>query len=52
VLTGLDALPKSDLYTASSCSGSAAWASDPCVALLPMLGVGGMSLYRAEMPGP
>ena len=23
-----------------------------CVAILPFIGVGGMQLYRAEMPGP
>jgi len=53
VLTGLDALPKSVLYYRQQLQ----WLGGMgivilAVALLPMLGVGGMSLYRAEMPGP
>ena len=53
VLTGLDALPKSILYYRQQLQ----WLGGMgivilAVALLPMLGVGGMSLYRAEMPGP
>ena len=53
VLTGLDTLPKSILYYRQQLQ----WLGGMgivilAVALLPMLGVGGMSLYRAEMPGP
>jgi trk system potassium uptake protein len=53
VLTGLDALPRSILYYRQQLQ----WLGGMgivilAVALLPMLGVGGMSLYRAEMPGP
>ena len=53
VLNGLDALPKSILYYRQQLQ----WLGGMgivilAVALLPMLGVGGMSLYRAEMPGP
>ena len=53
VLAGLDALPKSVLYYRQQLQ----WLGGMgivilAVALLPMLGVGGMSLYRAEMPGP
>ena len=53
VLVGLDYLPKSILYYRQQLQ----WLGGMgivilAVALLPMLGVGGMSLYRAEMPGP
>jgi trk system potassium uptake protein TrkH len=53
VLVGLDTLPKSILYYRQQLQ----WLGGMgivilAVALLPMLGVGGMSLYRAEMPGP
>jgi trk system potassium uptake protein TrkH len=53
VLVGLDALPRSILYYRQQLQ----WLGGMgivilAVALLPMLGVGGMSLYRAEMPGP
>jgi trk system potassium uptake protein TrkH len=53
VLVGLDHLPRSILYYRQQLQ----WLGGMgivilAVALLPMLGVGGMSLYRAEMPGP
>ena len=53
VITGLDTLPKSILYYRQQLTfiggiGIVVLA----VAILPMLGVGGMSLYRAETPGP
>lgn len=53
VLVGLDDLPRSILYYRQQMQ----WLGGMgivilAVALLPMLGVGGMSLYRAEMPGP
>ncbi len=53
VLTGLDALPKSILYYRQQLQ----WLGGMgiivlAVAILPMLGVGGMQLYRAETPGP
>jgi trk system potassium uptake protein len=53
VLTGLDGLPKSILYYRQQLQ----WLGGMgiivlAVAILPMLGVGGMQLYRAEMPGP
>jgi len=53
VLTGLDSLPKSILYYRQQLQ----WLGGIgivvlAVALLPMLGVGGMQLYRAETPGP
>src|SRR3569623_1279840 len=53
VISGLDQLPKSILYyrqllTFVGGIGIVVLA----VAILPMLGVGGMSLYRAETPGP
>ena len=53
VLTGLDALPKSILYYRQQLQ----WFGGLgiivlAVAVLPMLGVGGMQLYRAETPGP
>jgi trk system potassium uptake protein TrkH len=53
VLTGLDHLPKSILYYRQQLQ----WLGGMgiivlAVAVLPMLGVGGMQLYRAETPGP
>ena len=53
VLTGLDTLPKSILYYRQQLQ----WFGGMgiivlAVAVLPMLGVGGMQLYRAEAPGP
>ena len=53
VLTGLDTLPKSILFYRQQLQ----WLGGMgiivlAVAVLPMLGVGGMQLYRAETPGP
>jgi len=53
VLTGLDYLPKSILFYRQQLQ----WFGGMgiivlAVAVLPMLGVGGMQLYRAETPGP
>lgn len=53
VLTGLDDLPRSMLFYRQMLQ----WMGGMgivvlAVAILPMLGVGGMQLYRAEMPGP
>ncbi len=53
VLSGLDNLPKSILYYRQQLQ----WFGGMgiivlAVAVLPMLGVGGMQLYRAETPGP
>lgn len=53
VLTGLDAMPQSILFYRQQLQwlggmGIVALA----VAVLPMLGIGGMQLYRAESPGP
>lgn len=53
VITGLDSLPKSILYYRQQLQ----WLGGMgiivlAVAILPMLGVGGMQLYRAETPGP
>ena len=53
VLSGLDVLPKSILYYRQQLQ----WFGGLgiivlAVAVLPMLGVGGMQLYRAETPGP
>ena len=53
VLSGLDALPKSILYYRQQLQ----WFGGLgiivlAVAVLPILGVGGMQLYRAETPGP
>jgi trk system potassium uptake protein TrkH len=52
-LAGLDLLPKSILYYRAQLH----WLGGMgiivlAVAILPMLGVGGMQLYRAETPGP
>lgn len=53
ILTGLDQLPKSILYYRQQLQ----WLGGIgiiviAVAVLPMLGIGGMQLYRAETPGP
>jgi trk system potassium uptake protein TrkH len=53
VILGLDTLPKSILFYRQQLQ----WLGGMgiivlAVAVLPMLGVGGMQLYRAEMPGP
>ena len=53
VITGLDALPKSLLFYRQLLQ----WFGGMgiivlAVAILPMLGIGGMQLYRAESPGP
>lgn len=53
ILNGLDDLPKSLLYYRQQLQ----WLGGMgiivlAVAVLPMLGVGGMQLYRAEAPGP
>ena len=53
VITGLDALPQSILYYRQQLQ----WLGGIgiiviAVAILPMLGIGGMQLYRAETPGP
>ncbi len=53
VLTGLDNLPPSILYYRQQLQ----WLGGMgiivlAVAVLPMLGIGGMQLYRAEAPGP
>ncbi|CAK9886386.1 MAG: Trk system potassium uptake protein TrkH [Candidatus Erwinia impunctatus] len=52
-LTGLDSLPKAILFYRQMLQ----WLGGMgiivlAVAILPILGVGGMQLYRAEMPGP
>ncbi|MBT8140476.1 MAG: TrkH family potassium uptake protein [Gammaproteobacteria bacterium] len=53
VITGLDALPKSLLYYRQQLQ----WLGGIgiiviAIAILPMLGIGGMQLYKAETPGP
>ncbi|HEB86309.1 MAG TPA: potassium transporter [Gammaproteobacteria bacterium] len=53
VLQGLDQLPKSILYYRQQLQ----WLGGMgiivlAVAIMPMLGIGGMQLYRAETPGP
>ncbi|WP_207060748.1 TrkH family potassium uptake protein [Motiliproteus sp. SC1-56] len=53
VITGIDALPKSILWYRQQLQ----WFGGMgiivlAVAILPMLGIGGMQLYRAETPGP
>lgn len=53
VITGIDALPKSILWYRQQLQ----WFGGMgiivlAVAILPMLGIGGMQLYRAEAPGP
>ena len=53
ILTGLDTLPKSILFYRQFLQ----WMGGMgiivlAVAIMPMLGIGGMQLYRAESPGP
>ncbi|MCP4829967.1 MAG: potassium transporter, partial [Proteobacteria bacterium] len=53
ILTGIDSLPPSILYYRQQLQ----WLGGMgiivlAVAVMPMLGVGGMQLYRAETPGP
>src|SRR5690554_3902752 len=53
VLTGIDELPRAILYYRQQLQ----WLGGMgivvlAVAIMPMLGVGGMQLYRTEMPGP
>ncbi|PAV26891.1 trk system potassium uptake protein TrkH [Tamilnaduibacter salinus] len=53
VITGIDDLPKSILWYRQQLQ----WLGGMgiivlAVAILPMLGIGGMQLYRAEVPGP
>jgi len=53
VITGLDELPKSILYYRQQLQ----WLGGIgivviAVAIMPMLGIGGMQLYRSETPGP
>lgn len=53
ILTGIDELPKSILFYRQQLQ----WLGGMgivvlAVAVLPMLGIGGMQLYRAETPGP
>src|SRR5690606_27899825 len=53
LMTGLEFLPKSMLWYRQQLQ----WLGGMgiivlAVAILPMLGIGGMQLYRAEMPGP
>ncbi len=53
ILTGIDYLPESILYYRQQLQ----WLGGMgiivlAVAILPMLGIGGMQLYRAETPGP
>lgn len=53
VIVGLDQLPRSILYYRQQLQ----WLGGMgiivlAVAVMPMLGIGGMQLYRAEMPGP
>ncbi len=53
VLVGLDGLPKSILYYRQQIQWFGGMSIIVlAVALLPVLGIGGMSLYRAETPGP
>jgi len=53
VLTGIDSLPRAILYYRQQLQ----WLGGMgivvlAVAIMPMLGVGGMQLYRSEIPGP
>lgn len=53
ILTGLDSLPESTLFYRQQLQ----WLGGMgivvlAVAIMPMLGIGGMQLYRAETPGP
>jgi trk system potassium uptake protein TrkH len=53
VITGLDSLPPSVLYYRAQLQFLGGMGIIVlAVAIIPMLGVGGMALYRAETPGP
>ncbi|MEJ2590302.1 MAG: potassium transporter TrkG, partial [Candidatus Thiodiazotropha sp.] len=53
VMTGLDELPKSVLFFRQQLQWLGGMGLIVLgVAVLPMLGIGGMQLYRAEVPGP
>jgi trk system potassium uptake protein TrkH len=53
VITGLDHLPRSILYYRSQLQWlGGAGVMVLAVAILPLLGIGGMQLFRAETPGP
>jgi trk system potassium uptake protein TrkH len=53
VLTNLDALPRAVLYYRQQlCFLGGMGIIVLAVAILPMLGIGGMQLYRTEIPGP
>jgi trk system potassium uptake protein len=53
VLTDLEAIPRSVLFwRALTHFFGGMGVLVLCVAILPLLGVGGMQIYRAEMPGP
>ncbi|MFP6837834.1 MAG: TrkH family potassium uptake protein [Pseudomonadales bacterium] len=53
VLSGLDELPRSILFYRQMLQwGGGMGIIVLAVAILPMLGIGGMQLYRAESPGP
>jgi trk system potassium uptake protein len=53
VITGLDELPKSILFFRQQLQWLGGMGLIVLgVAVMPMLGIGGMQLYRAEMPGP
>jgi trk system potassium uptake protein TrkH len=53
VLTGLDELPKSILFYRQQLQWLGGMGLIVLgVAVMPMLGIGGMQLYRAEVPGP
>jgi trk system potassium uptake protein TrkH len=53
VLTGLDHLPPSiNLWRATLCWVGGMGIIILAVAILPLLGVGGMQIYKAETPGP
>ena len=52
VLTGIEYLPKSVLFYRQQLQWFGGMGIIVLVAILPMLGVGGMQLYRAEIPGP
>jgi trk system potassium uptake protein TrkH len=53
VLSGLDAMPKAIVYYRAQLNFVGGMGIIVlAVALLPMLGVGGMQLYKAETPGP
>jgi trk system potassium uptake protein TrkH len=53
VMTGLDGLPKSVLFYRQQLQWLGGMGLIVLgVAIMPMLGIGGMQLYRAEVPGP